>query len=343
MRVLITGSEGYIGCLLAQGLIEDGHDVTAVDTGFYKSGWLYDGVTTTPQTLVKDIRHLTVEDLEGIEAVVHLAELSNDPVGDLVGEVTYEINHEGTVRLARIAKQAGVSRFVYMSSCSVYGVADGIVDETSPVSPQTAYAHCKVLSERDLTALADDSFSPTFMRNATAFGASPRQRFDVVLPNLCGHAWVERRIAMTSDGEPWRPLAHVLDLGKAVRMVLQAPRERVHAQALNVGSDDQNYRVREIAEIVASEFPGCELSFGPPGPDNRSYRVSFAKIREVLPGFECDWDARAGVVQMRRVFEAVELDEDTFFGRGHTRLKQIEHLMKTGQVDQHLFWTSDLR
>lgn len=343
MRVLMTGSEGYIGCLLAQDLMADGHEVTAVDTGFYKAGWLYDGLSATARTLVKDIRHLTEADLAGIDAVVHLAELSNDPVGDLVGDITFDINHLGTVRLAELAKKAGVSRFVYMSSCSVYGVADGTVDETSPVNPQTAYAKCKALVERDLTPMADDGFSPTFMRNATAFGASPRQRFDIVLNNLCGYAWTERRIAMTSSGEPWRPLAHILDLGKAVRMVLAAPREAVHNQVLNVGSEDNNYRVRDIAEIVAAEFPGCELSFGQPGPDNRSYRVNFDKIRQVLPGFECDWDAAKGAAQLHRVFTAIDLDEETFFGRGHTRLKQIEHLLKTAQVDKDLFWVSDLR
>lgn len=340
MRVLVTGTEGYLGCLVAPVLMEAGHDVVGVDTGFYKSGWLHQGVARTPQVLVEDVRRLERHHLEGVDAVVHMAELSNDPIGDLIGDVTYQINHHGSVRLARLAQEAGVSRFVHMSSCSVYGVADGVVDETSPVDPQTAYATCKALVEQDVSALADDGFSPTFLRNATAFGASPRMRFDIVLNNLAGIAWTERRIVMTSDGTPWRPLVHGLDIAKAIRMVLEAPRERVHGQVLNVGADENNRTVREIAQAVADEFPGCELEFGPPSADNRSYRVSFAKIRDVLPGYSCDWDVAAGAAQLHRVFESVALDPETFTGRGHTRLKQIQHLIKTGQVDQDLFWTA---
>jgi nucleoside-diphosphate-sugar epimerase len=339
VRILVTGTEGYLGSLLAPTLLGRGDEVTGLDTGYYKNGWLYNGVHETPHTLVKDIRHVTPDDLVGFDAVVHMAELSNDPIGDRIGEVTYDINHHGSVALASAAKRAGVSRFVYMSSCSVYGVADGTVDETSPTDPQTAYARCKALVERDVTALADDDFSPTFLRNATAFGASPRQRFDIVLNNLAGLAWTTHRIAMTSDGTPWRPLVHGLDIAKAIRAVLDAPREDVHAQVLNVGADANNYTVREIAETVGAEFPGCEVSFGEPSADNRSYRVSFAKIREVLPGFGCDWDAAAGAAQLHRVFEQIQLDTETFTGRGHTRLAQIEHLLKTGQVDPQLFWT----
>jgi len=339
VRILVTGTEGYLGSLLAPTLLGRGDEVTGLDTGYYKNGWLYNGVHETPHTLVKDIRHVTPDDLAGFDAVVHMAELSNDPIGDRIGEVTYDINHHGSVALASAAKRAGVSRFVYMSSCSVYGVADGTVDETSPTDPQTAYARCKALVERDVTALADDDFSPTFLRNATAFGASPRQRFDIVLNNLAGLAWTTHRIAMTSDGTPWRPLVHGLDIAKAIRAVLDAPREDVHAQVLNVGADANNYTVREIAETVGAEFPGCEVSFGEPSADNRSYRVSFAKIREVLPGFETDWDAAAGAAQLHRVFEQIQLDTETFTGRGHTRLAQIEHLLKTGQVDPQLFWT----
>ncbi len=339
MRILVTGTEGYLGSLLAPTLLGRGDDVTGLDTGYYKNGWLYNGVRETPHTLVKDIRHVTPDDLVGFDAVVHMAELSNDPIGDRIGDVTYDINHHGSVALASAAKRAGVSRFVYMSSCSVYGVADGTVDETSPADPQTAYARCKALVERDVTALADDDFSPTFLRNATAFGASPRQRFDIVLNNLAGLAWTTHRIAMTSDGTPWRPLVHGLDIAKAIRAVLDAPREDVHAQVLNVGADANNYTVREIAETVGAEFPGCEVSFGEPSADNRSYRVSFAKIREVLPGYDTDWDAAAGAAQLHRVFEQIALDTETFTGRGHTRLAQIEHLLKTGQVDPQLFWT----
>lgn len=337
MRILVTGTEGYLGCLLAPTLVEQGHEVIGLDTGFYKNGWLYHGQPTSPYTLAKDMRDLSVDDLEGVDAVVAMAELSNDPTGDLVGPITYDINHRGSAHVARVAKEAGVSRFVYMSSCSVYGVADGWVDETSPVDPQTAYAECKALTEDDLHELADDTFHPTMLRNATAFGASPRQRFDIVLNNLSGLAWVERTIAMTSDGTPCRPMVHGLDIAKAIRMVLDAPVETVHDQVLNVGSNDQNYTVREIAETVAREFDGCELSFGPPSADNRSYRVNFDRIHDML-GFTCDWDLARGARQMHELFRAIGLDADTFYGRGHTRLKQIEHLLGTGQVDRELFW-----
>lgn len=337
-KILVTGTEGYLGSVLAPELLRDGHDLLAVNTGFYKAGWLYNGVDATPQTLVKDIRHIAPEDLEGVDAVVHMAELSNDPLGQFAPQLTHAINHGGSVRLATLAKEAGVKRFVYMSSCSVYGVAEGVVDETSPVSPQTAYAECKALVERDVAALADDDFSPTFLRNATAFGASPRMRFDVVLNNLSGVAWTTNKIVMTSDGTPWRPLVHALDIARAIRMTVTSPRQAVHNQTFNVGSNAQNYQVREVAEIVADVFPGCEVSFGPSGGDNRSYKVNFDKIREVLPGYECEWDARRGAEQLHAVLSSVDLTAEEFAGRGFTRLKQLEYLIRTGQVDEELFW-----
>jgi nucleoside-diphosphate-sugar epimerase len=338
MKVLVTGTEGYLGSVLAPELLRDGHDLVAVDTGFYKAGWLYNGVDATPKTLAKDIREVDEADLEGVEAIVHMAELSNDPLGQFNPGLTRAINHEGSVRLATLAKNAGVSRFIYMSSCSVYGVADGVVDESSPVDPQTIYAECKAMVERDVLPMADDSFSPTFLRNATAFGASPRMRFDIVLNNLAGLAWTTKKIMMTSDGTPWRPLVHALDIAKAIRMSLSAPRESVHGQIFNVGSDEQNYQVREIAEVIGDVFPGCEVSFGPAGGDNRSYKVNFDRIREVLPGYECDWNARKGAEQLLAIFQSIDLDEASFTGRGFTRLKQLEYLIRTGQVDENLFW-----
>lgn len=340
MKVLVTGTEGYLGCLFAPLLLERGHEVTAVDTGFYKSGWLYNGTELTAKTLNKDIRNITLEDLQGIDAVVHMAELSNDPTGQLSPNITYDINHKGSVRLAELAKQAGVRRFVYMSSCSVYGVAtEGDVTEESPINPQTAYAECKALVERDVTPMADDSFSPTFMRNATAFGASPRMRFDIVLNNLAGLAWTTKEIKMTSDGTPWRPLVHALDIAKALICVLEAPRDVVHNQIFNVGDTANNYRVKEIAEIVAESFPGCQLSFGSQGADNRSYRVSFEKINTQLPGFKCDWDARRGAEQLYKVFSQIDMTKDMFESRGFTRLKQLEYLIRTQQIDKDFFWS----
>lgn len=339
MKILVTGTEGYIGSLLAPILIQHGHEVIGVDTGFYKVGWLYNGTELTAKTLNKDIRHITVEDLQGVEAVIHLAELSNDPAGQLRPDVTYEINHQGSVQLAQLAKTAGVRRFVYTSSCSVYGVgSDDYVTEESPVSPQTAYAECKTLVEQDVKLLADDSFSPTFLRNATAYGASPRMRFDIVLNNLSGLAWTTKEIKMTSDGTPWRPLVHLLDICKAIVCTLEAPRDIIHNQIFNVGDTASNYKVKEIAQIVAEVFTGCQLSFGDTSADNRSYRVSFEKINTRLPGFKCEWNAVKGTQQLFNVFTAIDMSESTFLFKGFTRLKQLEYLIRTQQIDQNFFW-----
>ena len=340
MRILVTGTEGYLGSLLPPLLIERGHEVIGVDTGYYKVGWLYNGTEITAKTLNKDIRHITPEDLQGVDAIVHMAELSNDPTGQLAPHITYEINHKGSVRLAKLAKEAGVRRFVYMSSCSVYGVAtEGDVTEESPVNPQTAYAECKTLVERDVKPLADDDFSPTFMRNATAFGASPRMRFDIVLNNLSGLAWTTKEIKMTSDGTPWRPLVHALDICKAIVCTVEAPRDIVHNQVFNVGDTANNYRVKEVAEIIAQVFPGCQLSFGTQGADNRSYRVSFEKINTVLPGFKCDWNAQRGAQQLHDLFSQIDMNEEVFLSRGFTRLKQLEYLIRTQQIDKDFFWS----
>ncbi len=340
MKILVTGTEGYIGSMLAPMLIERGHEVIGVDTGFYKVGWLYNGTEYTAKTLNKDIRHITTLDLQGVDAVVHMAELSNDPAGQLAPNITYEINHKGSIRLAALAKEAGVRRFIYMSSCSVYGVAtDEDITEESPVNPQTAYAICKSLVERDVQPMADDSFSPTFMRNATAFGASPRMRFDIVLNNLAGLAWTIKEIKMTSDGTPWRPLVHLLDICQAIVCTLEAPRDIIHNQIFNVGDTAQNYQVKEIAQIVAEIFTGCQLSFGENGADNRSYRVSFEKINKLLPGFKCEWNAQRGAQQLFDLFSQIDLSEDIFLSRGFTRLKQLEYLIRTQQIDPDFFWS----
>ncbi len=342
MRILITGTDGYIGSVLAPFLIARGHEVRGLDTGFYREGWMPGvvlGSSVMPQTIHKDLRHIELADLADCDAVVHLAELSNDPIGEIDPEVTFEINHRGSVALAELARQAGVGRFVYASSCSIYGISDeDWVTEASPSNPQTAYAMCKSLVERDISQLADETFAPVFLRNATAYGASPRIRFDSVLNNLMGLAWTTNKIAMISDGTPWRPIVHVRDICQAVACALEAPRDAIFGQILNVGDDDENYRVRDIAALVAEALPHCEITYGNSDPDQRSYRVSFKKIKEVLPDFQCQWTARAGVEELRRIFARVALDEERFQFRAFTRIRSLQYLRHTRQVDDRLFW-----
>ena len=342
MKVLVTGTEGYIGARLAPWLIARGHEVVGLDAGYYRDGTLYldpIGLPQLPRTIYKDLRTVTTADFGGFDAVVHLAELSNDPLGQNRPEITFKINHEGSVRIAQAARQAGVKRFVYASSCSVYGVgAADFVDETSPVNPQTAYAQCKTLVERDLKPMADPDFSVVFLRNATAYGPSPRMRFDIVLNDLCALAWTKKKIAMISDGSPWRPIVHVEDICEAMRCALEAPTDAINGEVFNVGATPENYRIREIAQITASAFPGCEVTIGPPGGDNRSYRVSFDKIAARLPGFKARWTAKMGAEELRRLFERVEMSRDTYEFRAFTRLKQINYLQRSGQINGDLYW-----
>lgn len=341
MKVLLTGADGYIGVRMGDVLLRRGHDVVGLDSGFHRAGWLYHSTDRRPYLVTDDTRNVTVDDLRGYDAIVHLAEVSNDPVGELNQDMTFSINHHGTVRLATLAKQAGVERFVHMSSCSVYGGSgDAPSRETDPTDPLTSYAVCKVLVERDVSALADDSFSPTFMRNATAYGASPRQRFDLVVNDLAASAFLYHEIRMASDGTPWRPFVHVLDISNAAACILEAPRDVIHDEIFNVGSNEQNHQVRQIAEIVGSLVPSCSLSFGEPSADRRNYRADFTKIHEQLPGFECRWDVERGVRELLEIFERIGFDEELYRFRGHTRIKQIRQLLDTAQVDGDLVWAT---
>ena len=342
MRVFVTGVNGYIGAVLAPYLLERGLALVGLDTGYYRDGWLYSDnkrLAATPHTLNKDLRAITASDLEGCDAVVHLAELSNDPLGQTNPEVTHQINHRGSVALAQEAARAGARRFVYTSSCSVYGAGSGeFLDETARVNPQSAYAECKVLVERDVLAMAGAGFTPVFLRNATAFGPSPRMRFDIVINDLCALAWTTRRIAMTSDGSPWRPVVHVEDICEAIYRSLIAPEDAVRGRIFNVGQTSENYRVRELAQIVADEFPGCTVSVGSSARDNRSYRVNFDRIQRELPGFGCRHTARDGARQLRELFERIQMQPETYQFRAFTRLKQLKYLQATHQIDGEFYW-----
>jgi nucleoside-diphosphate-sugar epimerase len=292
----------------------------------------------------KDVRQIRITELRDVAAVVHLAELSNDPLGQHRPEITYAINGEGSAQLARRAKEAGVRRFLYSSSCSVYGAGNGDEwkTEQAATEPLTAYAACKLRTEAVLGCLADDTFSPTCMRNATAYGASPRMRFDIVLNTFAGLAWTTKRIVMVSDGTPWRPLVHARDIAEAFACALEAPFEAVHNQIFNVGCDDENYRVREIAEIVAAAFPRTTIEYGPPSADGRSYRVSFEKIRRALPAFACRHTAASGAAELRDTFERIGMTTETFTFRAFTRLAQLQHLLATDQIDDRFFFKANV-
>ncbi len=339
MRVLVTGIDGYLGAVMAPVLLGRGHDVVGLDAGFYREGRLYHPPGPPTPVITKDIRRVAPADLRGFDAVVHLAELSNDPLGQHRPQVTYAINGDGSAALARLSKQAGVRRFLYSSSCSVYGIGDGEWKaEASSTQPLTAYAACKLRTEAVLGVLADAEFSPTMLRNATAYGASPCMRFDIVLNQFAGLAWTSGQIVMNSDGSPWRPLVHVRDIAEAFACVLEAPVEAVHNQVFNVGCNEENYRVREIAEIVAATMPSSTVAYGPANNDGRSYRVSFDKITNGLPGFACRWTAEKGAAELREVFERINLTPERFQFRAFTRLAQLEHLLQGGLLDDEFYW-----
>lgn len=340
MNILVTGNNGYIGSKLTQLLLERGDRVTGLDTNYYQ-GCEFNEFKYSIRQIPKDIRRVSKEDLKDIDAIIHLAALSNDPLGAFDKKLTDDINFLATVNLAGLAKEAGIRRFLYASSCSMYGIAgEEAVTEDSPLSPVTEYAISKVKSEKALSQMADGSFSPVFLRAATAYGIAPMLRCDLVVNNLTGWAYTTGKIRIMSDGTPWRPTIHVEDLARAYIACLDAPLEAIHNQAFNVGQNKENYRIREMAEVVKKVVPGCEVEYTyEHGSDSRTYRVSFDKISIRLKGFfKPQWDIEKGVKQLYQAFKAHGLTLEEFIGNRYIRLNQLKVLVDKKAVDKDLFW-----
>ncbi len=340
MRVLVTGHDGYLGAVMVPLLQAEGFDPVGLDSGLFAG---CDFGTPEPpaiDVIARDLRELRAGDVEGFDAVVHLAALSNDPLGNLDAGLTHDINFEASLELARLAKAGGCRRFLFSSSCSTYGAAgEEMLDENAAFNPVTPYAVEKVRLEQALHELADDTFSPVYLRNATAYGLSKKLRLDLVLNNLVGWATTTGKIKLLSDGSPWRPIVHVEDIGRAFVAALRAPRETIHDQAFNVGRTAHNYRVRDIAEIVAATVPGAELEIAPDaGPDKRSYRVDFTKIETTLPGFDPQWDAHKSAATLHAAYQEIGLVEDDLSGPSFIRLKHLESLIAAGRLGQDLRW-----
>jgi nucleoside-diphosphate-sugar epimerase len=339
MKVLVSGHNGYVGSVMVPLLQAAGHQVVGLDSYLYEECLFGQPVPDVP-SLRTDLRDVRPEQLRGFDAVIHLAALCNDPLGNLNPDTTYDINHHASVRLAEAAKAAGVPRWLFASSCSLYGVAgDEMLTEEAGFNPITPYGESKIRTELDVRKLADDRFSPTYLRNATAYGVSPRLRADIVVNNLVGYALTQGDVLIQSDGTPWRPLVHVEDIGRAFLAVLEAPREVIHNQAFNVGRNEDNLRVREIADMVMETVPNCRIRYAEGGgPDPRCYRVDCSKIARTLPGFRPQWNVRRGVQQLYQAYKTAGLTSEQFLGDRYLRIKRIMKLQNEGRLDAELRW-----
>lgn len=342
MKVLVTGHLGYIGTVMVPVLLDRGHEVTGIDSDLFRACSFDEDSIVPVNQLIKDVRDITEAELRGYDAVIHLANLSNDPLGNLNANLTYDINHVGSVRLAERAKNAGVERFLFSSSCSLYGAAgESSVTEKASFNPVTPYGKAKVMAEEDISLLASDDFSPTFFRNATAYGVSPRFRFDLVVNNLTAWALATGKVHLKSDGTPWRPLVHIRDIISAFAEALEAPREAIHNEAFNVGSTAENYQIRDIARIVQEVVPDCTLEIADgASPDKRSYQVDFSKIQRALPGFDPQWTVRKGVEEVYNTLKDRSISVDEFEGPRYRRIKSIENLLADGSLTSDLRWAA---
>ena len=340
-KIIVTGHNGFIGTLLVNLLLKRGYKVTGIDTNYFDKDCTFYPYKPRISEIFRDIRKVTEKDIDGAYAICHLAALSNDPMGELNPDFTYEINHRASVRLAELAKKTGVEKFVYSSSCSLYGIAGGdtALSENAGLQPVTAYAKSKVYSERDIMPLKDDSFSVTFLRNSTAYGSSPRLRLDLVVNNLVGWAVTTGEIKIMSDGSPWRPVIHAEDIARAFIAVIESDKSVVNGQAFNTGVNSENYQIRDIANLVKEIVPGCRVVItGEHGSDSRSYRVSFDKIARMLPDFRPEWNLRQGIEQLYSDFKRLTMHKEKFSGRYFIRLKQLQYLLQTGRINNNLYW-----
>jgi nucleoside-diphosphate-sugar epimerase len=337
MRVLVTGHKGYIGAVMVPLLLAEGYEVVGLDCDLYRNCTFGDEAPEI-EGMEKDIRDVEAADLKGFDAVVHLAGLSNDPLGELNPELTLEVNYRASVRLAALAREAGVQRFLFSSSCSTYGASgDQMIDETGVFRPVTTYGRSKVLVEQEVGKLAGFGFSPTYLRNATAYGASPRLRFDLVLNNLVAWAFTTGLVYIKSDGSPWRPIVHVEDIAHAFAAVLRAPRDLIHNRAFNVGRTEENYQVRDLGEIVKAVVPGCRVEYASDGgPDKRCYRVDCELLARTLPEFQPKWTARAGAEELYEAYRRVGLTLEEFEGPRYMRIAHIKELVGRGELDRDL-------